>query len=163
MKKMIVLAAFALVMAPAAALAQDEPAAQSDTYNEKYLELARSDLKTQKKLLVTEAMALTDAQSETFWPIYREYETELTVLGDEKISIIKDYAENFERMTAEKADELMDRAFKLDENNLKLDKKYYKQMSKALGPVTAARFSQVENKIGLLIDMQISSQIPLVQ
>jgi len=163
MKKMIVLAAFALVMAPAAALAQDEAAAQSDTYNEKYLELARSDLKTQKKLLVTEAMALTDAQSETFWQIYREYETELTVLGDEKISIIKDYAENFERMTAEKADELMDRAFKLDENNLKLDKKYYKQMSKALGPVTAARFSQVENKIGLLIDMQISSQIPLVQ
>jgi hypothetical protein len=35
-------------------------------------------------------------------------------------------------------------------------------MSKALGPVTAARFTQVENKIGLLIDLQISSQIPLV-
>jgi len=163
MKKLIVLAALAIILAPASAWAQQTAAAQPDSYNEKYLELARSDLKTQKKLLVTEAMALTDAQSETFWQIYREYETELTLLGDEKLSIIKNYAENFESMTPEVTDELMQRSFKLNENLLKLDKKYYKQMSKALGPVTAARFSQVEHKIGLLIDLQISSQIPLVQ
>jgi hypothetical protein len=162
MKKLIVLAALAVIVAPAAARAQQPVSAQTDTYDEKYLELARSDLKTQKKLLVTEAMALTDAQSETFWQIYREYEAELTVLGDEKLSIIKEYAENFERMTPEVTDELMQRSFKLDESVLKLDKKYYKQMSKALGPVTAARFSQVEHKIGLLIDLQVSSQIPLV-
>lgn len=162
MKKLIALAALALILAPASARAQQPAAAQVDTYDEKYLELARSDLKTQKKLIVTEAMALNDAQSETFWQIYREYETELTTFGDEKISIIKYYAENFETMTPEKADDLIQRAFKLDENLLKLEKKYYKQMSKALGPVTGARWVQVERKIGLLIDLQISSQIPLV-
>ena len=162
MKKMLFLAALGLVLAPAAALAQETEVAQSDTYDEKYLELVRSDLKTKKKLLVTEAMALTDAQSEVFWQVYRDYEAELTKLGDEKISIIKDYAENFESMTADKADELMQRSFKLEEDLLKLDKKYYKKMSKELDPVTAARFAQVENKIGLLIDMQVSSQIPLV-
>ena len=54
------------------------------------------------------------------------------VFGDEKIAIIKDYAENFERMTPEKADELMDRAFKLDEALLKLDKKYFRHAIEAV-------------------------------
>ena len=130
---------------------------------EAWLELLRSDLKTQKVAIVTEVMMLTDAESEVFWPIYRDYEHELSKLGDERIALIKDYAMHFDNMTEEKAKELMNTAFKQDEAHLKLLKKYNKRFAKDMDAVTAARFVQVENQIGLLIDLQVALEMPLME
>ena len=154
-KTLIVLLIFAA--AAIAAYAQ-EPANQ-----ETYLELLKSDLKTQKVAVVTEAMAMTDAQSAIFWPIYRKYDAELTTLNDTRLAVIKDYAANFESMTPAKADELTNKTFAFFENRLKLQKKYYKEFSKALGPVLAAKYMQIERSVNTVFDFQIMSQIPLVK
>jgi len=154
-RTLIVLLIFAA--AAIAAYAQ-EPANQ-----ETYLELLKSDLKTQKVAVVTEAMAMTDAQSAIFWPIYRKYDAELTTLNDTRLAVIKDYAANFETMTPAKADELTNKTFAFFENRLKLQKKYYKEFSKALGPVLAAKYMQIERSINTVFDFQIMSQIPLVK
>ena len=92
------------------------PASAQDAY----LELVRSDLKADRVALVTATMGFTDAEAEIFWPIYREYEFDRDKLGDKKISIIKDYAENYETMTDEVAQKLMERVFKAEENQIKL-------------------------------------------
>jgi anion-transporting ArsA/GET3 family ATPase len=154
-RTLIVLLIFAA--AAIAAYAQ-EPANQ-----ETYLELLKSDLKTQKVAVVTEAMAMTDAQSAIFWPIYRKYDAELTTLNDTRLEVIKDYAANFETMTPAKADELTNKTFAFFENRLKLQKKYYKEFSKALGPVLAAKYMQIERSVNTVFDFQIMSQIPLVK
>ena len=154
-RTLIVLLIFAA--AAIAAYAQ-EPANQ-----ETYLELLKSDLKTQKVAVITEGMAMTDAQSAIFWPIYRKYDAELTTLNDTRLAVIKDYAANFESMTPAKADELTNKTFAFFENRLKLQKKYYKEFSKALGPVLAAKYMQIERSINTVFDFQIMSQIPLVK
>jgi hypothetical protein len=154
---MILSAAGAVAYAQAAA-----PAPQADN-QEQYLELLRSDLKTQKVALITEGMQMTDADSAIFWPIYRKYDAELTVLGDERIAVIKDFAQNFSALTAAKAEELTNRTFAFFENRLKLQKKYYKQIAKALNPIFAGKFMQIERQINTLMDFQIQSQIPLVK
>ncbi len=128
---------------------------------DRYLELVRSDLKAQKVALITEAMDFTDEQAGIFWPIYREYDFELTKLGDRKINLIKDYAANFENMTDEKAKELVETAFDIDSDLLKLKKKYFKEFSAALPTTTAARYMQVENQIQLLLNLKIASEVPL--
>ena len=74
---------------------------------EGYLELFRRDLKTDKVALLTAAMSLSDTASNIFWPIYREYDVELTKLGDNTINNIKDYAANYQSMSDKKADELI--------------------------------------------------------
>jgi anion-transporting ArsA/GET3 family ATPase len=130
---------------------------------EAYMELLRSDLGTQKVAIITEGMAMTDAQSALFWPIYRKYNAELTVLNDNRIAVIKDYAKNFEQMTEAKADELTNKTFAFFENRIKLQKKYYKEFSKALSPVVAAKYMQIERSINTLMDFQIMSQIPLIK
>ena len=86
--------------------------AQDQTNNEQYMELMRQDLRTNKLAVMTEAMALTDAQGEVFWPIYREYQTDLSKIGDKRIAMIKDFAEHYEDMTGDKAKELMKNWFK---------------------------------------------------
>ena len=129
---------------------------------ESYLELLRSDIRTQKVALITEGMELTDAQSAIFWPIYRKYDSELTTLNDKRIAIIKDYSQNIDQMTAAKANELTGQTFAYFENRVKLQKKYFKEISKALSPILSARFIQIERAINTLLDLQIQSEIPLV-
>lgn len=128
-----------------------------------FIELLRSDVKTEKKAIITQTMDFSEAQAAAFWPVYRNYEFELDKLGDARVALIKDYAENYETMTDAKATELTDKSFKLREERLKLQKKYFKEFSKILSPIKAAKWAQVENQIGLLIDLQISSELPLVE
>ncbi len=139
-------------------LAPSEAAAQG----EQYLELLRTDIRTKKVAIITEVMQFADEEGTAFWPIYREYDLELSKLGDRRVALIKMYAENYEAMTDEASKTLADDWFKLQEDRLKLNKKYYKEVEKVLGSNTAARFTQLENQIGLLIDIQLASEMPLI-
>jgi hypothetical protein len=151
MKKLLWLAV--MMAAPALAHAQQDA----------YVELLRSDVKTQRVAIVTEVMQFSDSASAIFWPIYREYELESSQIGDDLLGLIKDYADSYDALTEEQAKALADRSFKVDEAQLKLKKKYFKKVEKALGSVIAAKFTQIENQIGLLIDLQIAQSLPLIQ
>lgn len=129
---------------------------------EQYLELLRQDVKTQKVALVTEAMNFTDAEGEAFWPIYREYDLEVSKLYDGLLALIKDYAAHYETMTDEKASELVKGSFKFQENEMKLRKKYHGKFEKVLTPTRAAQFAQIENRLSLLVRLQIAAQLPIV-
>jgi hypothetical protein len=78
-----------------------------DTNLRAYIELLRSDLRTQKVAIITEVMAFTEDEDAKFWPIYREYETELAKINDDRIKGIKEYADNFDKITDELADRLV--------------------------------------------------------
>ena len=151
MKKMALLAA--LLMVPALALADGL---------DKNIEMLRSDLRTTKVSLLTESLGMTEAQSSKFWPIQREYETALASLQDQRIALIKDYANNFDSLTDAKATELMNKAIKLDEQRNALIKKYAARASKEVSPKIGARYYQVEKFVQSLIDVQIRGEVPLV-
>jgi Na+/phosphate symporter len=128
-----------------------------------YLEMLRSDVRTEKVAVITEVMEFTDEESALFWPIYREYELELAKLFDERLANIKDYAAHFENLDDDKADELMNRAYKISDKRAKLHKSYYKKFKKAMGAKRAAKFMQLDHQIDLLIDLQIAANLPLVE
>jgi len=128
-----------------------------------YIELLKSDLKTDKKAIITEVMKFDEAQSEVFWPIYREYEYEQDKLSDKRISNIKDFAANFDSLTNEKANQLIENAFEFQDNRLDLNKKYYKKFAEVLTPIVAAKYMQLEQEIQLLIDISINSNLPLAK
>jgi hypothetical protein len=132
-----------------------------ESYQESYLELLRSDLRAQKVAVVTLNMELTDAQGQVFWPIYRKYDAELTTLNDERVAVIKDYAANYDKMTDSKADALTKQVFSFLGKRLKLQEVYYQEFAKALNPVLAAKFMQIERQLNAIVDLQIASQLPL--
>jgi hypothetical protein len=127
------------------------------------IEIMRSDLRTEKMALVTRAMQLTEEQSELFWPVYKEYETDMIKLNDERVQMIKDYAASYDTMSEEVAKDLVDRAFKLEEGRNKTLKKYVHKMGKAIDMKTAARWAQVEQALGSAIDLQVASELPLLK
>jgi len=128
---------------------------------DKYIELLRSDMRTKKVEVLTEALQLTAAEGEKFWPIQREYETELAKIQDRRVAMLKDYEASFESMTDQKATEIMKTAFKLEDERNDLVKKYTGKISKAVSPRVAARFAQCEKFIQSLTDVAIRGEIPL--
>ena len=123
---------------------------------EQYLELIRQDLAATKTAYMTEGMQLTTEQGNFFWPVYREYQSELAKIGDRRLANIKDYAEHFEAMSDEKASEIMKTSFKAKKDYFSLLEKTSKKIAKELDPITAARFVQVESTLNLLIDLQLA-------
>lgn len=134
--------------------------AQSD---DDYLEIARDVLKTEKKAAIAEVMQLTKEESTPFWELYNEYQGKLYLVQNKRIAIINDFAENYEKLTDEKADELWQNTLKYSQEILKLKSVYYKKFKKILPAGKAARFFQAENKIETMINAQMAIEIPLLE
>jgi len=88
---------------------------------------------------------------------------EQTKLGDQKLALIQEYAHDFLDMTNEKASTLAHRAMELDDQRLALRHKYYNVLAKALPAVLVARFFQLDNQIQLVVDLQIASNLPIIE
>ena len=56
-----------------------------------------------------------------------------------------------------------DNWFKLQDKYLKLKKKYFKRVAKEMNAVHAARFTQIENQIDLVLDLQVAANLPLME
>jgi hypothetical protein len=130
---------------------------------ESYIELLKSELKTDRKAIITESMEFTQQQSEAFWPIYTEFEHELEKLSGKRIANIKDFAANYDSLTDKKADELIKNSFGFQQDRLSLNEKYYKKFAEVLTPIVAAKYMQVENQIQLIIDLSIAANLPLAK
>jgi hypothetical protein len=131
-------------------------------YLESYIELLRSDLRTQKAALIANNMYFTKDEAAAFWPVYRDYEFELSKANDARIAVLRDYARHYDTMDDEGAGELTRRWFDAEHQRMKVGRRYVDEFSDALPGKTVARFFQVERRIDLLIDVQIASDLPLV-
>jgi hypothetical protein len=157
MKKLIIIL---FLLSISSVFAQD---ITKQDFNAYYIELLRSDIKFQKKFIVSETMNFSEEDASVFWPIYKKYEIELDKLGDKRLANIKDFAENYKKMTDLKADEIINQAFNYQQERLNLKRKIYKQIKEKLNPSTAAKFIQLEHHIQLIVDLKINAKIPLIE
>ena len=139
-------------------------AAPEDFGFRNFEEVTRANIRADHAELISKVMMLSEKEAQAFWPVFRDYEKDLMKLNDERIRILKDYAENYgELMTEDKADALAERSLDWQAGRVKLMRNYYKKFSKALTPKTAAKFIQVENQIWILMDLQIAHEVPLIK
>jgi len=157
----------ALLFSSFAALAAAQTAAPNadprDQNLRAYAELLRSDVRSQKVAILTELMNFTETEDAAFWPIYREYDVELSALNDQRIRLIVDYAKNYDTMTDEAADRIVHGALDFEAKRAALKAKYYEKVKAALSAKQAARFLQIENQLLQIIDLQISASLPIVE
>jgi hypothetical protein len=151
------------VLAVPAAHAQAAASQESQTVSEQDIKLLRQDIRSQKKQLIAANLKLTDAEATKFWPVYDQYAAEMTKIGDQKYALIKEYAQNFGSLTNEQAQSLTSRALALDEAIAQLRIKYVPIINKVLPGTKTATFFQMDRRIAGMIDLQLASQIPLVQ
>jgi hypothetical protein len=128
-----------------------------------YAELLRADVRAEKVAILTQFMELSDAEDKAFWPLYRQYDAEMARLGDERVSLIAEYARDYTTLTDAVAGSLASKALDLEARRHAVKAKHYERIKTALSPRTALRFLQIEQQLLLIIDLQISASLPIVQ
>src|SRR5260370_25210042 len=117
-----------------------------------YVALLRTDIKTERKDIINAIMQFNDSDATKFWPVFQEYDAELTTIGDGRMKLIVDYARNYENLTNEQADALMRKAFELEAQRAILKKKYFDKMKTQLSDKQAANILLVEIQIQHIFD-----------
>jgi len=126
------------------------------------IQLLRSDVQASKNQIIADTMQFTDAESGAFWPIYRDYTRDQQVIGDDRVQLIKDYARNYDSMDDPKAKDMVQRMINIEDRILNLREDYWPKFMKALGAKRAAKFYQVDNRLSLIVTLQLTSAIPLI-
>jgi hypothetical protein len=49
------------------------------------MQLLRSDVQADKNDIIAQTMQFTDAESQAFWPLYRNYARDQKLIGDERV------------------------------------------------------------------------------
>jgi polyhydroxyalkanoate synthesis regulator phasin len=143
-----------LIVSPA--ISQDKPADN--------MEILRDKVKADKKLLVAANMQLTESEAKGFWPVYEEYQKDLTGINQRIAKLIESYAVDYQAntLTDEKAKKLTDELVAIGEAEAKLQKASVPKLSKVLPPKKVARYLQIENKIRALVKFDLAKGVPLV-
>ena len=142
------------------AAAPSEPDTQKKNV-QSYIDLLRKDVRQQKAEIMGSMMLLSATDAAKFWPIYSDYDVALAKLNDQRLENIKEYARNYNDLTDEEADRLIEKSVSFQKERADLLAATYGKVKQALGGVTAARFAQIEHQLLLIIDLQIDSSLPI--
>jgi hypothetical protein len=156
------LSIFAQVSQKPAAQSASGADAQSNSVSDKDIEMLRADLRAQRKQITAQNMTLSADEATKFWPIFDQYRQEAIKPNDERWAVIKDYAANYNTMTDAQAQEYMQRANAVDQQLLALRMKYVPVFEKVISPKKTALWYQIDRRIDLLINLQLSAVIPMV-
>jgi hypothetical protein len=145
-------------------LAGGEAAVAQDAQTKALLEKYRSDFNAAKKETINEVMKLSDAEAQKFWPIYQEYESKLNAFSDKRLKFANDFtiAQSATTFDPDQAKDLTKRWLKMQHERISLWESYAGKISRAVSPVRAAQFLQIENEIATIVDLNVMSETPLV-
>jgi len=137
--------------------------AQEDATIKAYMEILRSDVRAERIAIITEVMDFTDAEAGRFWPVYRKFEKEIRKMNDQRLVILKDYARMYWQISDDQASKLMKHWLELDLKQAFLEKDYYRNFTQAIGGKQAAKFMQLHRQIKLLVQLQLSAELPMIE
>jgi hypothetical protein len=125
--------------------------------------ILRDKLKADKKLVVAEAMGMTEKEATAFWPVYELYQKDISALNDRTMTLLKDYVHNYGGMTDASAKGMVDSFLKIEKDRINLMQTYRPKFQKVLPEVKVARYYQIENKIRAVVNYELASEIPLAE
>lgn len=157
-----VVAALSLTFAVGVSLAHAQASAPAQSVDAA-IEQLRKDTRAEKTDIISGSMGFTATQAAAFWPLYKKYEEAQKAVGDEKVALIKDYAAHSGSISEAKATEMVTRLQAIEEKALAAKHQFVKSLQGVLPAKQVARYYQVENRIQMLADLAIASEIPLVE
>jgi len=143
------------------ALAQ-ENGPLSDTAGE--MRQARALLNAGREDIVREEMRLSDDEAAAFWPVYARYQAALQRVRDRYAELLSNYLDAYRAGTVseEMANQVIDDNLQIQVDILNIKKEYLTDFREALPARKAARFYQLENKMELGLESQLSIIVPLI-
>lgn len=149
------MAAFLTCLAGGVAVAQDKPADTTD--------LLREKIRADKKLVVAEALKLTESEAKAFWPVYNAYQSDMIAYYGRVSKLIDTFAQTYTSMTDESATKLLGDFLALGREHVGILNSYAPKFRRVLPPVKVVQFYQIENKLRAMVDYELAREIPLIK
>ena len=127
------------------------------------MERIQYSIAVKKMEIMSRAVLLPPAESDAFWPVYRDYERERAQIEARTQGLVQDYMKSYETLDDAKAQELLDRLFELHEQRLVLLRKYAAQLQAKLPMRKVDGFVLTEFQLMWLQDVQRSVNLGLIR
>ena len=88
------------------------------------LQTASEVIKNKRKIFIEEIMELTPQEKEKFWPIYDEFESELSKIRRKRIELELKFIRNHENLSNAEAMTMLKQRWGLDSDELKFKQVY---------------------------------------
>lgn len=125
--------------------------------------LLRGDVNSTKKELIAAHLKLTDGESIRVWQVYEQYSAEISEINDTKTAILKEYSQEYDALTDDRAGDLIRRWLETDVEQTKLRQQFAGIFRKVLPGKKPATFLQLERRISMMMDVHLTSGLPLAQ
>ena len=119
-------------------------------------------LSTERKQVFERNMNLNEEQSEIFWGVYHRYEKEKEQLEKNRLRLLGTYIEKYATLTNDDVMKIVKQSGENQRADLALRQKYFHIYSKKLDPMTAARFLQLDDIVGMVTRLAILGNLPLI-
>ncbi|HTC63118.1 MAG TPA: hypothetical protein VK709_09770 [Candidatus Saccharimonadales bacterium] len=135
----------------------------ADAIADQQLTLLRKDIRSIKQQIIAANLTLTDSEATKFWQVYAQYAAETEKINETRTAIIKEYANDYGTLTDDQADHLIRRWLDTDIEQTKLRQQYVPIFHNVLPGKKSATFFQLDHRISTMIELQVTSQLPLAQ
>ncbi len=131
--------------------------------DEMFIEMLKHEVDQTRTEVMTSVMELSAEEKAAFWPVYNEYRKKSDELAKKDLALMKEYAAAYWSLTDDQAKEMAGRYFDLEIERKKLLKELYNELAKVVTPVQALKACQLENRLDLILDMQIANEMPMIE
>ena len=162
-RKSIVMLLAVLCTAPVWAAdtpADSKPAAQPTT--EQVMQQFRDDLQAAAADMMAKGLTLNAEQAAKFWPMFDAFQKEQKAIIDAQLKSLVTYRDTYKTMTDADALAYANSLLERDQKIHDLRVKYLAKFQTVVPTRVAARAIQLDRRLGLVGQVKVSSQVPLI-
>jgi Spy/CpxP family protein refolding chaperone len=123
----------------------------------------RADLQASRADILAKNISLTAEQAGKFWPMYDKFQKEQNVIMEEQLKGIHQYIDGYETLDDAGALGLIKAHLDRDQRMATLRLKWLQEFQKVVPAKTAARVMQIDRRLSMAYQMEMSAQIPLIE
>ena len=157
-----VLGAVSVLVLSACGGTSSSTAADSGSKVEDVIQAMRLDLQSARADILAKNMSLTADQAAKFWPVFNTYQKEQNEIIEAQLRDIKKYVESYDTLSDAGALALMQAHFTRDAKMNALRQKWLGEFQKVLPTKLAVRAMQIDRRLSLAAQTEVTSRIPLV-
>lgn len=115
-----------------------------------------------KKNIILKFMKLEGETATKFEALYDEYEAKRHEFAEAHEATLVKYVKEFDTMTDEQAEEILDELMKRRLAEISLRQKYLKRMEKDLGGLISMKFAEIDHYVDIVTEKPFSESIPFI-
>lgn len=153
---------FSMVAVSGIAAQQAQPVSTTTASMDEMLAAVRADVQASRADVMAKNLSLTAAEAAKFWPVYEAYQKQQGVIMDAHEQGVQRYIEAFDTLDDAGALALIKAHLERDLSMDSLRQKALVDLQRAVGTKLAARAIQIDRRLSLAYQLQITSKIPLI-